>query len=182
MRNDIGYKELNVRVNVVLREWIVNVLMWETEENQDEAMSDIDYAGKISNIAMALNDIDRKQEALNFLQKALAIQEVVLAKDHPATATSYNNIGLVSYKMGKYQESLSMLKKALAIREAVLEKYHPDTANTYNMIGLVNYKMGKFHEALDMYKRALRIQKWCWARTILNVLPLTIILHWYIIC
>jgi tetratricopeptide (TPR) repeat protein len=56
-------------------------------------------------------------EALEWYNKALTIREKVLGKEHPDTATTYNNIANVYYSQGKYEEALEWYNKALTIRE-----------------------------------------------------------------
>ena len=63
-------------------------------------------------------------------------------KDHPATATSYTNIGSVMQAMGNNVGALEMYNRGLAIRENVYGKEHPDTAESYNNIALLMREMG----------------------------------------
>jgi len=58
-------------------------------------------------------------------------------KEHPDTAQSYNNIGLVMQAMGDNGGALKTHKRALVNFEKVLGKEHPDTAQSYSNIGLV---------------------------------------------
>ena len=58
----------------------------------------------------------------------MEICEKVLGKDHPETATSYNNNGLEYYYQGDHARALQYYCKALEIREKVLGKDHPETA------------------------------------------------------
>jgi nephrocystin-3 len=87
--------------------------------------------------------------------KALAIKEVVLG-DHPSTATTYNNIGLLLNMRGDYDAALAMYKIVLAI-EAVVLGDHPSTATTYNNIGLALNDTGGYDGALAMYPKVLAI-------------------------
>jgi tetratricopeptide (TPR) repeat protein len=54
----------------------------------------------------------------------LEIFEKVLGKEHPYTATSYNNIGEVYRTQGDYTKALEYYFKALAIVEKVLGPNH----------------------------------------------------------
>jgi tetratricopeptide (TPR) repeat protein len=65
-----------------------------------------------------------KSEALKMYHKSLAIEEKALGKDHPDTATSYNNIGGVLKKKGDSVEALKMYHKCLSIREKAFGKDH----------------------------------------------------------
>ena len=94
-----------------------------------------------------------KDHGLEFFKKALAIFEAKLGKEHPDTATTYNNIASVYQDMGQLDLALEFFKKALAIREATLGKEHPDTANSYNNIALVYQDMGRLNLALVFQKK-----------------------------
>ena len=97
------------------------------------------------------------ENALKWYKKALAIREKVLGKDHPDTATTYNNIAGVYSRKGEYDIALEWYEKALAIREKVLGKDHPDTATTYNNIAGVYSRKGEYDIALEWYICAFKI-------------------------
>jgi tetratricopeptide (TPR) repeat protein len=52
----------------------------------------------------------------------------VFGEDHPDTASSYNNIGLVYKNMGNYMKAIEYLESSLMIKLKILEENHPDTA------------------------------------------------------
>ncbi len=97
--------------------------------------------------------------ALEWYQKDLRISERVLGKDHPSTATTYNNIASVYKAQGDYARALEWYQKALRIRERVLGKDHPDTATTYNNIAGVYDDMGDYARALEWYQKALNVKE-----------------------
>gem|GEM_PF-2518177 len=98
-------------------------------------------------------------EAFTWFKKALEIVEKVLGKDHPSTATTYNNIAAVLDNQGKYDEAFTWFKKTLEIKERELGKDHPSTATTYNNIAGVLDNQGKYDEALALYQKALVIRE-----------------------
>ena len=54
-------------------------------------------------------------EALQWLNEALMIQEKVLDSESTDLATTYNNIGVANYFKGNQNEALNWLNKALEI-------------------------------------------------------------------
>ena len=96
-------------------------------------------------------------QAFTWYQKALAIREKALGKEHPSTATTYHNIAGVYTRQGEYSKALAWYQKALAFREKVLGKEHPDTATTYNNIAGVYNSQGEYSKALEWYQKALGI-------------------------
>ncbi len=79
--------------------------------------------------------------ALSMLETCLAIEEKALGKDHPFTATTYNNMGRVMDAKGDYAGTLTMLEKCLAMREKALGKAHPKTRQAYRNIGVVKKRI-----------------------------------------
>ena len=84
----------------------------------------------------------------------MEIREKVLGKEHPDTATSYNNIGYVYSDKGDYDNALEYLFMAKDIREQKLGPEHPLSRNTYGNIGNVYMKMGNEEEAQKWYDKA----------------------------
>jgi tetratricopeptide (TPR) repeat protein len=64
-----------------------------------------------NNIGLLYNLQGRYAEALQYFQKALAIQLAVLGENHPDVATSYNNIGDVYPRRGVTRRLCSITKK-----------------------------------------------------------------------
>ena len=81
-----------------------------------------------------------------------------MGKDHPETATTYNNIAGVYYAKGDYDKALEYYEKALEISESKLGKDHPSTATTYNNIALVYEAKGDYDNALEYFLKAFRIR------------------------
>jgi tetratricopeptide (TPR) repeat protein len=79
----------------------------------------------------------------------LEIRENVLGKNHPDTANSYNNIGLVYCYLSDYDKALEHYLKSLEIQENVLGKNHPNIAHTYNNIGLLYFDKEDYERALE---------------------------------
>ncbi|MCL2643677.1 MAG: tetratricopeptide repeat protein, partial [Candidatus Bathyarchaeota archaeon] len=73
-------------------------------------------------------------EALEWCGKALVIREVVLGKDHPLTAGTYNNIAVVYERRGEYEQALEWYGKALVVREKVFGKDHKFTKSVSDNI------------------------------------------------
>ena len=66
------------------------------------------------------------------LDDALKIREEVLGKDHPDTATTYNNIAGVYYNQDKYDEALKLYLKSYNILFKKLGPDHPHTIDGIN--------------------------------------------------
>ncbi len=63
-------------------------------------------------------------------KRALAIWEKALGPDHPAVATSLNNLGELYRAQGRYAQAEPLYKRALAIWEKALGPDHPSVATS----------------------------------------------------
>ncbi len=111
-----------------------------------------DYAGFLFIYA-------RYPEAVEVYLRQIPLSEKLYGTDHPNTATSYNNIGMVYHHQGAYDQALEYYNKALEIKKKVLGENHPSTATSYNNIGMVYHHHGAYDQALECYNKALEIQK-----------------------
>ena len=71
-------------------------------------------------------------EAVALAEKALALSEHVLGREHPETLTSVNNLGFFYHSQGRLAEAEPLYKRALDGYERVLGKEHPDTLASLN--------------------------------------------------
>ncbi len=98
-------------------------------------------------------------KALEFHQKALAICEKALGREHPDTATMYNNLAGVYRDQGDYAKALEYYQHALEIKEKVLGTEHPRTATTYHNLAGLYRDQGNYAKALEYFRKALSISE-----------------------
>ncbi|MCI0467987.1 MAG: tetratricopeptide repeat protein, partial [Beijerinckiaceae bacterium] len=91
--------------------------------------------------------------------RALAITEKVLGAEHPATATSLNNLAHLLRSQGDYEGARPLYERALAIRETALGAEHPDTAASLNNLAELLRSQGDYDAARPLYARALAIKE-----------------------
>ena len=126
---------------------------------ENSALPKEKYEGLLDDYARFLYDYGLYKEAKPVYLRLIALREDLYSPDHPDTATSYNNIGLVYDEQGDYDKALEYYGKALDIWERVLGPDHPDTATSYNNIGLVYDSQGDYDKALEYYGKALDIKE-----------------------
>ncbi|WP_245895002.1 tetratricopeptide repeat protein, partial [Nostoc cycadae] len=95
--------------------------------------------------------------AIPLAERALAIREKVLGKEHPLVASSLNNLAELYYAQGKYEQAEPLYLRALAIYKKVLGNVHPDVANSLNNLAALYYAQGKYEQAEPLYLRTLAI-------------------------
>jgi len=98
-------------------------------------------------------------EVQTLLVNALEVQRRLLSDDHPATATSYNNLALYFNARGKHVEAQPLFQKALEIRRRVLTDDHPLTATSYKFLAYTLSARGKYAQAQPLFEKALEIRR-----------------------
>jgi tetratricopeptide (TPR) repeat protein len=101
----------------------------------------------------------RKAEAVEPGMAILAIHEVVYGPEHPNTAASLCNLGLLYCSTGDPGQSHEFLLRARAIFERILGPDHPETASSLNNLALLYSTYGARDRAIPLYRRALAIRR-----------------------
>jgi tetratricopeptide (TPR) repeat protein len=92
-------------------------------------------------------------------ERAVAIVERDLGKEHPEVATRYNNLGRLLQDMGDLLTAKSYLEHAIAIDERIYGIDHPEVANDYNNLGGLLQAMGDLPAAKSYYEQATAIRE-----------------------
>src|SRR5947209_2760497 len=75
----------------------------------------------------------------------------------PDTATSLNDLAILSYSQGDYEQAEKLFKRTLVICVHALGLSHPDTATCLNNLAGVYYIQGKYEQAEVLLQQALTI-------------------------
>ncbi|CAF1352934.1 unnamed protein product [Adineta steineri] len=133
-------------------EELYKVLLEQTSNESDKGL----YYSNLG--AVKYHQADYEQ-AIEYYEKALEIQENTLPENHSYLAISYNNIAGVYMDRKEYSKALSFFEKALVVDEKILPENHPDLATCNNNIGLVYMNMGEYLKALSFFEKTCRIQQ-----------------------
>ena len=98
-------------------------------------------------------------EALQLVERALAIREQTLGATHPDVGEILNELAILCYLQGKYEQALPLYERALAINEQTQGSTHSEVAANLNNLAALHYKQGKYEQALPLYERALAINE-----------------------
>jgi tetratricopeptide (TPR) repeat protein len=90
------------------------------------------------------NLYNRVMKAKEYFAHAVEIQLKTLGEEHPDTAKSFKNLGLVYRWLGDYAHAKKYHERALVIRLKALGEYHADTAASLNDLGAVYGKLGDY--------------------------------------
>lgn len=94
-----------------------------------------------------------------YLERAVAIDERDLGTEHPQTAASMNDLGMILRDRGELDAARPYLERALAIRERVLGSDHPETAASLNNLAMLLADQGELNAARRLLDRALAIRE-----------------------
>ncbi len=160
VRNGPGYNELNMKVNLLLRDWVKQGLIDAVEKykkENDNLTEDIEYANLCNDIGKVMRDQGDLEEASRLQVDAIEIFEILNEKGNlhkrgrRALADTHNNLGLLYKRQGKYTEAKDEFHKALTIGKTVWTEHDYDAAQTYNNIGLALDDMKEYDQALEAY-------------------------------
>jgi class 3 adenylate cyclase/tetratricopeptide (TPR) repeat protein len=101
----------------------------------------------------------RYAESQALLERAVAILERALGRDHLDVARSLDNLAVALGKQGRYAEAQALIERALLICERALGPDHPDVARRLNNIANIHYEQGRYAEAQQLHERVLAIRE-----------------------
>jgi tetratricopeptide (TPR) repeat protein len=105
------------------------------------------------------NKLADTQQAIDYHERALAIYKQVYGEQHPAVATTLNNMGTAYNSLGDAKRALTYFQQALTIDKQISGEQHPDVAISLNNMGEAYHSLGDAEQALDYYQQALTIWK-----------------------
>jgi len=118
-----------------------------------------DLALSYNTIGMVYSAMGKRDEALAYLQKGLAMRERLFPQGNADVATSSNNVGLLLRDMDRLEESLKYLERALTIRQKLFPNGHPHLASSMNNVALIHESLGRFDSALNYYEQSLAMRR-----------------------
>mmetsp|Transcript_86033 Transcript_86033/g.238331 ORF Transcript_86033/g.238331 Transcript_86033/m.238331 type:complete len:316 (-) Transcript_86033:190-1137(-) len=112
-----------------------------------------------SSTGVAYNDVDRQEEALAALQRALTLRKETVGKSHPSVAECLNNLGALYFARGSLQKAAEHYEQALDLLVAAAEGRQEGAyvALTLYNIGVCRSGLGQMEASVTALKRALRI-------------------------
>lgn len=110
-------------------------------------------------VGEVFNKNGQYQQALDYLNNAVNIQETVLKIDQIELAVTYNDIAITYYYLGKYKEAFNLNKKTIDIRKKELSEKHPDLAEAYHNIANTYNGLRDYEKALEFHKKTININK-----------------------
>ncbi|MBC1241611.1 tetratricopeptide repeat protein [Nostoc sp. 2RC] len=98
-------------------------------------------------------------QALPWREQSLLAARKRFGDEHPAVATSLNNLAGLYRSQGRYSEAEALYIQALAMRKRLLEDEHPDVATSLNNLAGLYDSQGRYSNAEPLYIEALAMRK-----------------------
>jgi serine/threonine protein kinase len=110
-----------------------------------------------NNLAQALADSGKLDQALQLLQETLRLQRARLGPDHPQTLITHNNVAETSFLAGKHEEGLALHAETLRLKKAKLGPDDPSTLTSMNNLAQAYRRVGKTEEAIVLLDETHRL-------------------------
>jgi protein O-mannosyl-transferase len=114
--------------------WKDNVTLW-----QDAVEKSPGKVRPYNNLGAALSDVDRNEEAIRVLKRAISIKP-----DHPE---AYYNLGRLYLIQGKMDDAITLLGTAIKLK--------PDYNDAYVNLAAVYIRVGRVKEAIALLEHVL---------------------------
>lgn len=126
------------------------------------SLPDKEKEQELSRIQVHVNDQYRSgdyRRALKASQELQTETEKHFGKDHPATASAYNNVGLLQKQLGNFDEARSSYRTALKIYQKTVGKDHASYASILHNLGNLNRSQIHFDTSLRATDRLTLIEQ-----------------------
>ena len=98
-------------------------------------------------------------KALKASEDLLQETETHFGRDHPATASAYNNVGLMNKLLGHFDESRKHYQQALSIYKTVVGSDHASYASALHNLGNLNRSQIHFDDSLKATDRLTLLEQ-----------------------
>jgi tetratricopeptide (TPR) repeat protein len=110
-------------------------------------------------LALALRDLGRLEEAEAEHRAVLEIRQRALGPGHPGTLASRDGLAQVLRDLGRLDEAAAEHRAILEVRRRVLEPDHPDTIASRSNLALVLGAAGRLDDAEAQHRAVLEIRQ-----------------------
>ena len=147
---------------------VLDRLWWQTKKANEEQCLEIYRLAKVAGKKEIVIDISadlgrqwqeqgRYRDAIPLYETNLEMTRKLLGEDHPAVATSLNNLALLYKDQGRYEAAEPLLIQALELIRKLLGEDHPAVATSLNNLAALYNDQGRYDEAEPLYLQALEI-------------------------
>ena len=109
----------------------------------------------LGSLGLAYYDLGRVTEAIDYHQRALAIDCEI--EHRRGEGADLGNLGIAYYALGQVSEAIDHYEQALAIAREI--GHRQMEGNTLGNLGLAYYDLGQVEQAIDYHQQALAIDR-----------------------
>lgn len=106
-----------------------------------------------------LHDLDRSEEALQVLHRALAIKQVLGEGADEEAASIHNNLAITLDNEGEFDAAAREYREAIAIHRRQIGPPTPALATSIYNLGLVLSRLGEYRGSLAAHREALALRR-----------------------
>jgi len=110
-------------------------------------------------IGNAYLDMGLYPQALEQLERTVAIRRQTLGEDHPDTLQSMNNMSVLYLQQGEAPRAEPLFEHILEVRRRILGEENPDTLISMNNLAAVYRTEGKYAQAEPLVVKSLAIKR-----------------------
>ncbi|ALF56386.1 tetratricopeptide repeat family protein [Nostoc piscinale CENA21] len=138
---------------------VAGIAQQQTPAYSAEEQAALQEADELNEQVVKLYQQGKYITATPLAERALAIREKVLGKEHLDVATSLNDLAELYREQGKYQQAEPLYYRSLSILEKLLGNSHPFVAQSLNNLALLYQTQGNYQQAEPLYLRSLAIRE-----------------------
>ena len=116
-------------------------------------------AGRYNNLALALDNAERDEEAEPHMIRALELAGEAFGKDDPRYAIATANLGNLYRQAGRHEEADKLLGEGLRMRTELLGEDHPYVGHGLIQVARLRLREGRPGEAADLARQASEIYR-----------------------
>ena len=111
----------------------------------------------VGQLATALRNLNRDDEAETLYVEALRLGGAALAPDDNIVLTAKNNLGLLFFNQHRLAEAVPLFVEVLRARERTLGEEHAETMAALNNLAIAYERLGRYEESEALQKRDYEI-------------------------
>jgi tetratricopeptide (TPR) repeat protein len=141
--------EYKAGLDLFQRALVLKRAVWGADHHQ--------VAIQLGNVGIALEELQRYDEAEAAYRESLSLTENTLGARHPQAAIAVGNLAGLAQVRGEFERAHSLFARALAIKQETLAPHHASLGYTYDGLGMAARNLGRFADAVLHHQRAVAI-------------------------
>ncbi|NEO69207.1 tetratricopeptide repeat protein [Moorena sp. SIO3H5] len=131
----------------------------EVATNQNDYLNDEDLIWPFVGLGRFYYGQGAYEQALPWYEECLSTVRERLGENHPAVATSLNNLAALYDSQGRYEKAEPLYRQALDLKQRLLGEQYRDVATSLNNLAELYYSQGRYQEAEPLYRQALELSQ-----------------------